>query len=230
MKVYFLHGWTYNLNKWTVFLKELKKYPIEPVTLNVPGLTTPSEKEWDIDSYVAWLREKLRGEKNPVLVGHSNGGRISLAYCLKYPTHLKQLVLIDSAGIPHQKILSQVKLKTLKVIARFGKAFSFIPGLKKAFYMLIGATDYFEATPNMRQTMRNMLLADEQIDLARIATPTTIIWGDQDKTTPLSDGRLMSKKIKNSNLLIVKNSGHAPFAAQPQKVAQMLAESLKIKK
>jgi pimeloyl-ACP methyl ester carboxylesterase len=38
-----------------------------------------------------------------VLLGHSNGGRIALAFAEKYPDKVKQLVLIDSAGIYHNE-------------------------------------------------------------------------------------------------------------------------------
>src|SRR5690349_17232860 len=99
-KVFIVHGWTYSLDKWTEICGLLRNMGIEPIQLRVPGLTEPSDKAWDIDGYVEWLNDKLKDEKNPVVIGHSNGGRISLAFVQKYPNKLGKLILIDSAGIP----------------------------------------------------------------------------------------------------------------------------------
>src|ERR1043166_499473 len=99
MKIFIIHGWTYNLDRWTEFCQKLGDTGIELVQMHVPGLTEPSDAVWSIDDYVNWLHQKLAKEPKPIVLGHSNGGRIALAYCQKYPDHFKQLFLIDSAGM-----------------------------------------------------------------------------------------------------------------------------------
>ena len=228
MKIFIIHGWTYNLLKWPVFCDELRKLSLEPVQLKVPGLTAPLPgKPWTIDEYVEWLRGQLKNESNPVVIGHSNGGRIALNYVKKYPSHLGRLILIDSAGVPHQQTRSTLKLDILKVIAKIGKPLGFIPGLRKLFYKLIGGKDYFEAGPNMRLTMRNMLKADEKTDFASVDLPVTIIWGKEDKQTPLSDGESMASSIKGAKLHIIEGARHAPFFTHPKEAAKIVAEATK---
>lgn len=227
-KLFIIHGWTYSLDKWSVIVDLLEKEGFTPVQLRVPGLTAPSKKVWDIDSYVAWLSECLSGEEHPVVIGHSNGGRIALSFAQKYPNRLSRLILIDSAGIPNDHYLTaKLKLKTLRTISRFGQPVKKVPGVRKVFYKLIGAHDYEQAPPNMKKTMQNMLEADKLIHLKHIKTPVTLIWGRNDSQTSLRDGRLMQRKIKGAKLFVIDGARHAPMATHPQKVSQLIVKVLK---
>src|SRR5689334_2085271 len=127
MKVFILHGWTYELDKWDVFLAELKRRGVETVQLKVPGLTEQSDKAWDINDYIEWLDSKLQGESAPIVLGHSNGGRIALAYAQEYPHKIKQLILLDSAGVPQNSRGKNIKRVALKAAAKTGKILTPIP-------------------------------------------------------------------------------------------------------
>jgi pimeloyl-ACP methyl ester carboxylesterase len=221
-QVFIIHGWTYNLDKWSKLAYALKAKDIEPVFLRVPGLTEPSDRVWDIDGYIDWLDQQLKGAEKPTVVGHSNGGRIALAYINRYPTRISRLILIDSAGVAHNHKKAAAKLKTLKYIAKVGKPLAKLPGARKAFYKTIGARDYYEAPPNMRLTMRNMLAADQRMDFGSIKLPVDIIWGSDDSITPLSDGQAMARLINGAKLHIVENARHAPFFSDPETVAGII--------
>ncbi len=226
-KVFIVHGWTYNLDKWQTILPLLKERGIEPVLLRVPGLTEPSSKVWDIDDYVEWLNKQLQAEDQPIVIGHSNGGRIALALLQKYPGRFKQLILIDSAGLAHNTMKGNAKLGTLKVIAKVGKPLARIPVVKKGFYKIIGAQDYRQAPPNMRKTMQNMLNADNTIDLTTISTPVTLIWGSNDSSTPLKDGQTMHRQLKDSSLHVIEGARHAPQHTHAQQVAAIIKAAVK---
>ena len=226
-KVYVVHGWTYNLDKWTEFNKLLKDHGVDVVMLKVPGLTAPSNLSYTMDDYVAWLADELKNIKDPVVIGHSNGGRIVLSFIQKYPTKIRQLILIDSAGIANNGGRSRVRLKILKAVAKIGKVFSFIPGLKPLFYKAIGAQDYLNAPENMKITLRNMLAADKLIDLANIKVPTLLIWGRDDQLTPLSGGQELHKGIIGSELRVIDGARHAPNATHPEEVAKIILDRLK---
>ncbi len=225
--VYLVHGWTYSLEKYLALKSELEKIGINIILLKVPGLTEPSTKVWTIEDYVEWLRDQLKSEKNPIVIAHSNGGRITMSYIDKYPGHIKKLILIDSAGVPHNEKRSVVKLKTLKTLAKVGKIVEFVPGLKRMFYRVIGATDYLNAPENMKLTMRNMLAADNSIDPSKVSIPTLIIWGREDTQTPLSDGNKLHEQISGSKMIVIDDARHAPHATQPKLVAKYIAEELK---
>jgi pimeloyl-ACP methyl ester carboxylesterase len=222
-----IHGWTYNLDKWTETLSVLKSQGYDPIMLKVPGLTEPSEKVWDIDGYVEWLSEKIKNYEKPIIIGHSNGGRIAMSFIQKYPDKLDKLILIDSAGILNNYTIPKLKLKALKVISKIGKIFSYIPIVKKVFYKLIGAQDYLNAAPNMKVTMQNMLLADKLIDPAKILVPTIIIWGRGDKITPLRDGKKLNSLINESKLYVIDDARHSPFYTNTQEVVKIITDFIK---
>jgi pimeloyl-ACP methyl ester carboxylesterase len=83
------------------------------------------------------------------------------------------------------------------------------------------------APTNMKQTMRNMLNADKNIDFSKISVPTTIIWGREDKITPLKDGQTLNTKIVGSKLCVVEDARHSPFYNHAEEVAKLIANEVK---
>jgi pimeloyl-ACP methyl ester carboxylesterase len=225
-KIYILHGWTYTLNAWAACVKELQALGIETVFLNVPGLTEKTDKAWTIDEYVEWLGEKLGNEKDVILLGHSNGGRIAIAYALKNPGKISRLILEDSAGIIHNELPLRIKRAVFGTVAKAGKAVVSSERARKVFYKLIGGADYERAPVHMRETMRNMITTDLAPKLSNVASPTLLLWGRKDKATPVSDAALMHEKIQGSKLVVFPDAGHSPHATHPALVAQNIADWL----
>ncbi len=225
-KVYVVHGWTYSLDKWQPIIPLLADKGIELVLLKVPGLTTPSDKVWDITGYMDWFNDQIKGVKAPVVLGHSNGGRIVLNYLTKHPDRLGSLILLDAAGVVHDEARSKTKLGILRAVSMVGKPLSKIPIVKKVFYRLIGANDYYQAPENMKKTMQNMLAANKMIDYSKITLPTTLIWGEHDQQTPLSDAHYMRDHIVGSTLHVVAEGRHAPMFTHPEEVAQLIVEAV----
>ena len=108
-KIFIIHGWTYTTDKWNQVVGRLQSSGFEPVLLHVPGLTETTEKALTLDDYVEWLNGKLENENKLIIIGHSNGGRISLAFANKYPEKINHLILIDSAGIRHKNFTRKFK-------------------------------------------------------------------------------------------------------------------------
>ena len=224
-KVFILHGWTYSLDKWQTFLNLLKEKGIEPIMLNVPGLTSQNDKVWGIDDYVLWLKKIIDKEKGEiVIVGHSNGGRIALSFVLKYPEKVKKLILIDSAGIYHNELSVRIKRLIFRSIAKIGKKFTSSKILENLLYKLVRESEYKEAPENMKKTMVNLISVDLKPQLAKINIPTLIIWGAKDKITTLSDGELMHKLIKNSKLTTIEDAKHSPQFTNARQVTDIIYE------
>src|SRR3989344_2544636 len=121
-KVIILHGWTKNLDKWNDFLKNLDKTKIDYEFPNIPGLTGNLNDVWNLDNYVNWLKKITDRQKDKViLIGHSNGGRIALAFANQHPEKVEKLILIDSAGIYHNELPLALKRVIFKILAKLGK-------------------------------------------------------------------------------------------------------------
>ena len=232
-KIVILHGWAYSTERWKPFIEELEKGNIVSDILKIPGLTAPLNEVWNIDNYVDWLDEILMkdstersGQGKVILLGHSNGGLISLAYTLKYPEKVKQLILIDSSGIYHKEFFIRLKRFVFASAAKMGKKFTSSPVMKKLLYKLARAHDYESATPVMKETMKNLIRTDYSQFLKNLRIPTIIIWGGRDQVTPVADGKKMNEKIIGSSLHIISGARHSPQLTHSEEVADIIMKNI----
>ncbi|MDP3093249.1 MAG: alpha/beta hydrolase [bacterium] len=230
-QILILHGWGRFTGSWTPVKELLEKQGYQVFYPPFPGLdeNQPLNSPWTIDDYVEWA--KTYADKNGLadffLLGHSFGGRVSIKFAVKYPEKLKGLILVSAAGIRNKKIS-----KVYNLFAKLSKAInklSFIPGYqfcRKALYRLIlRKTDYVTLkTQTMKETFKNVIEEDLAGQLAQIKTPTLILWGDKDKTTPLSDGKFMERMISGSLLRIIAGAPHMIHVDAPEKVAQEILD------
>lgn len=226
-KIVILHGWAYSLEKWVVLIRILEKKGFSVNFLNIPGLTAVTNKVWTLGKYVAWLSDQLKGHKGKViLVGHSNGGRIAIAYAAKYGNKLEQLILIDSAGIYHNEWPIRLKRFGFKIITGIGKKITSSARARKFIYKLARESDYEKASPLMKKTIINLISTELRPIMDKINVPTLIIWGKQDKITPFSDALMIKEHIKESRLFVIDKAGHSPFFDQPGKVSKIIQENV----
>jgi pimeloyl-ACP methyl ester carboxylesterase len=52
--------------------------------------------------------------------------------------------------------------------------------------------------------------------LPQVRVPTLLIWGDDDKRSPLSCGEAMRDSIPGSRLLVIRSAGHLSNMEQPE--------------
>ena len=171
--------------------------------------------------------------KNPVLIGHSLGGKIAIRYAIKYPEKIDKLILTGAAGIKSkltvkQKIFS-ILGKTGKIIFSFPIINNFQKPIHKIFSKLARSRkkDYYSASLRMKEIMKNILAEDLVDCLNKIKKPTMLVWGREDKTTPLSDGEIMNEKIGNSELTIIDSANHSLPYQKPEEFSKIVEEFIK---
>lgn len=225
--IYILHGWTYSLDRWIKFADKLKDLGTDPILLKVPGLTDKIDRPWIMDDYIKWLDEKIKKEKGKViLLGHSNGGRIAMAYSIRFPEKVEKIILIDSAGIYHDDFYIKTKRKVFGIVARTGKKLLKLNIAKDLLYKIVGERDYKEASEEMKKTMVNLLSWEKTFDPSKVKTPTIIIWGKGDQMTPVSDGYKLNQSIVNSQLSIINGARHSPQFTHPNEVLKIIKTNL----
>lgn len=214
--LYIIHGWTYTVEPWNRTLAILKEQGIKVKMLHVPGLTEPSKKVFEIDDYVKWADAEI--PDGAIALGHSNGGRILLNLCSNKPGKLSNLILLDSAGVYEVS----AKKKVVAGLAKIGKPLKKIPVMDKAFHRITGTTDYSKAPENMKKTLVNMLDSDKNLNLESVATPTFILWGKKDTTTPPRQATTIYEKLPHAELKFYANWTHAPYISDPEGLARAL--------
>ncbi len=226
-KLYILHGWTTDTSRWKPFLDALLQTGIEPVFLKIPGLSAPIDRPWNIDNYVEWLSETLPKNKRVSTLGHSNGGRILLSFALKYPERLEQIFLVDSAGIYHNDFFSRAKRGIFRTVSKIGKKITSSTKARELLYQVAQESDYKEATPIMKETMKNLIAVDVAPTLKQINTPITIIWGKNDTTTPFTDALVLKNELPNSTLFPIEGARHSPQFTHANQVIEIVKKEFK---
>jgi pimeloyl-ACP methyl ester carboxylesterase len=79
----------------------------------------------------------------------------------------------------------------------------------------------------MKKTLANMLDSDKKLDISKVKTPTTILWGESDTITPLRQGEKMHELIEGSSFTSYKNWTHAPDICDAAGLARAINNSLK---
>ena len=136
--------------------------------------------------------------------------------------------MVDSAGIkPRRTIKYHLRVglaKIGKLIRRCGKY-----GVLAADTMSTraGSKDYQNAG-DMRGTLVKVVNQDLRSLLPRITASTLLIWGEDDKDTPLSFGQIMEKEIPDAGLVVLKEAGHFSYLDKFPQFCRIVANFLKI--
>ena len=193
----------------------------------------------DHAAVLARLMAALRIEK-PIVVGHSWGGAVALAFALKYPHLARGVVLLAPVAYGSGSWDSirywPVRLPILGTL--FRETFfvpvawllvphflseSFYPTTVPASYLAI-FTSFALRPSHYLSEARDMpglgyALAEMSKKYAQIKAPVTVICGDQDQNTPCSvHARPLHRAIPNARLVIVAAAGHQIHFSQSRQV------------
>lgn len=202
--------------------------------LDYPGFGNSSfpNRDLTIYDYTNIVRDFMKYEniKDPIIIAHSFGGRIASLLSGYYKEKINKLILIDIAGIkPKKNIFKFLKTYTYKLLKKLS---IIIPKRKRNIYLkrlfrFFASTDYKNLDNTMCQTFKNIVNEDLKFTYKNININTLLIWGENDKSTPLKDGIYMNKNIINSNLVIYPDSGHFSYLDYPNLTNKIIEEFLK---
>lgn len=227
-KLIILPGWGDNRKTFNNIINKFKdKYEIYILDYPNFGLSTPIKTNLTIYDYAILVIKLMEIEniKKPTILGHSFGGRIIITMRGYYNTEFKKIILIDSAGIkPKKTLLQKTKQLIYKVLKKLNKV---LPKKYRKKYLnklisIFGSNDYKQLDINMQKTFINIVNEDLTKYLKNITEETLIIWGEKDTSTPLKDAITMSKLIKNSGLVTIKNANHFCYLEYPEYINLIL--------
>lgn len=230
--VVLMHGWgcdhTTVASIATILSPAMKVY-----NLDLPGHGKSDEPPsvWGIDEYTQLVEKftSMLGIKNPVLIGHSFGGRIGLLMASRNP--IPRMVLVDAAGIkPRRSLKYYIKVYSFKAAKKilpiiFGK----VSGQKliDKWRGKAGSADYRNSSPMMRAVMSRCVNQDLKHVMPDIKASTLLIWGENDTATPLSDAKYMEKHIPDAGLVAFPDCGHYSFLDNPVGFKAVMSEFFK---
>lgn len=184
------------------------------------------------------------GINRPLLVGHSWGAALALAYALKYPTEVSGLVLLAPPAYPDES-----ENKLLQTIARtpvigdvslaFGKALfgrrmlknalatAFYPERVPARYLKLASSSWL-TRKQLKAYMEeewslNRSLAEMSKRYGEIRIPVVIVTGDRDRiVSPSQNAYTLHASIPQSQLIEIKDTGHEIPLTHPGSIVKAL--------
>jgi len=231
------------LQTWDEWAALLPKYRVVRFDLPGFGLTgaDPAADYTDIRSeqVLVALMDAL-GAKRATLVGHSMGGRIAWKFAVDYPDRVDGLVLISPDGFASPGFIygraSDVPL--LLRMMRFSLPRALLrSSLAPAYANPSVLTDelftrYYDLilAPGVRGAMiarrEQTILEDPVPLLARIRTPTLLIWGEKDVMIPFTNAADYLRAVPLSSLAALPNEGHLSQEEKPRTSIEPLRQVL----
>ena len=156
------------------------------------------------------------GLQDVVLMGSSMGGWVSAEMAAMDDHNIDALILVDAAGIkPQEGEIAEIFMV------------SSATRLQQRFYDPAQVPNYEqysrELTPEEQLVVHSNAITASQLcwkpylhnpslphTLARVDTPTLIVWGSQDAIIPVECGHLFQQAIPGSRLRIIDQCGHSP--------------------
>jgi pimeloyl-ACP methyl ester carboxylesterase len=224
----FLHGWRVDSKIWLPILNQLSLESTSVYLIDLPGFGGSEEPRQaftvtDYAQVISTFLDKLKLKK-VTLIGHSVGGRIAIT--LGSSRAFEKIILVDSAGLRLNNKRVFLLSHLSKIVSPFFKL-SIFQKLRIKIYKILGSEDYL-ATPNLKDTYLNLIAKDLRVELGKISSFTWIVWGSEDKVTPVKMGKIMQTLIPKSKLILIKKAGHFPFLDQPEEFMTVLLHILKI--
>jgi pimeloyl-ACP methyl ester carboxylesterase len=177
--------------------------------------------DYSVQTYVDFLNEFLRQLKveRSSLVGESLGGWISALYTVELGdgAHLipvEKLVLVDAAGLKQDAAIPNLNPSSLAAMRGVMEAVFYDTSwlnedaLRKIFTDKLSVHDSY----TVRSFLGNPMIVTERVDdrLAKIKTPTLVVWGKQDKLIPMAMGERYAAGIAGAKLVSFDKCGHVP--------------------
>ena len=198
------------------------------------GESPDSDALTSIDDYVLHyldLMEHLNLD-NVRLVGLSVGGWIAATLATRDSRRLKKLVLIGPAGlrVPAHPTTDIFRVRPEDVPAYFvqdlGVLAPHVPDPHGPDFLDFLVNDYHEMSSYARLAWERPYDPKLARWLHRVDVPTLVLYGDQDRVTPVEQSRTWAALIPNARVQIVKGAGHLVLdeaAEAPELVLDFLA-------
>src|SRR4051812_676996 len=133
--IVFIHGFCESIEIWDYFKPDfVNEYQVTCLDLPGHGKSKGLGYETSIDKMAFQVRETLESLniEQPILIGHSLGGYVSLAYAEMYPDKLSGCCLFHSSAFADAPEKKENRNKTMDYVEKHGvEAFSdpFVPAL-----------------------------------------------------------------------------------------------------
>jgi len=179
------------------------------------------------------------GLERPVLVGHSFGAAVALAWALDVPGEVAAVVTLGGyvlplGGPPPWVVALMRSRTTLRAVGRLGRSRLGRPlvesAVRRAFFPGTPPANYLRIAPALALDDARLIndgddrksaeagLRALQPRYARLDAPVVIVVGEQDRMVPPSTSEKLHALLPRSEIVRLRASGHMPQFTEPDAV------------
>ena len=240
--VIILHGIFGTSDNWQTFGKRLSEnYQVYLVDLRNHG-NSPHGETFDYPSMADDLHEFIEQHAlvEPVILGHSMGGKVAMFYATQHPEELSKLIVVDIAPraypVHHQAVLEALGAVVIDEITGRDEAEAQMKphvaerGVRQFLMKNLKRTDQdsFEWKVNLpviRDNIENVGVAVN--DSTSVEKPVLFIRGNQSDYIQDDDEPLIKKIFPQAQVETIKGAGHWVHAEQPDVLYEVVKDFLR---
>jgi len=248
--VVLVHGFGEDSSIWDDLINRLKdKYKLIVPDLPGSGKSSTENDQLSMEYMSDCVHEVLLAEqiKSPagneskqgaIVIGHSMGGYITLAFAEKYPQLLKAFGLFHSSAFPDNEEKKEARKKSISFIRQNGAA-KFIeqstPNLFSEDFKkkhpeivreLVDRYTNFSEAALVHYYEAMMQRPDRTEILKKFKGPILFIMGKHDAAIPLEQSLQQCHLPEVSYVQILENSGHMGMFEEPEKTGPFIEKFL----
>lgn len=241
LPVVLIHGFCESRELWRDFVGPLSQF-FRVIAIDLPGFGENSPLNMPVT--IGDLAEAVyhfllgKGIEHPVMIGHSLGGYVALAYAEKFPQRLAGLGLFHSTAQNDSFEKKQARNKTIEFIERYGleefidQFFTplFFDGRRKdlkdeiKFLTDIGKSTSKETVIEVIKAMRDR--KDRSRVLEKLTCPVLLIVGKNDSAVPFTNSMLQFGLAQDCMIQVLNNTGHMGMLERPKETLLMVKNFL----
>lgn len=251
--VVLVHGASGNLRDWTFDIAPQLAAHFRVIAFDRPGFgysDRPTIDGWDPAVQARILREAARtlGAERPVIVGHSWGGALALAWALDAPRDTLGVVPVSAVTMPYGGLATIMNATGLDGVivsaymdrmlsrAREGGIAEFIDRVFRPQRVPAGYVEHVGATLALRahtlrangEDLQNINVALRQMEplYGKIPVPVEIVHGQADFIDWDDHAAPLAERIAHARLTLLPGVGHMAHHAAPHELRKAIERIL----
>lgn len=223
-----LHGLFGQLSNWDSVVEQFS----HSYTIYIPSLPIDDTPKNDPLYFLVDYLERYIAEhqlKNIVLAGNSLGGHLAILYTSRHSHNVSNLILTGSSGLFENTNMGSFPKRSSADYIKARVEYTFYdPAIATADLVsrvlsITRDTAKCLAVLRVAKSAQRHYVADL---LPGITVPTLLIWGREDRITPMTVARDFANLIPDTTLVVLDECGHAPMMEKPAEFNNALLQYL----